>query len=224
MAFKIHRGVCSCGCGKEGIVVVKKGYIQQCNERIKKEKKHKDKSTPPPSRIFVPKTAEEKQAIFEKLQEKFQAKVLKQKQNPQKPLKRTPLKRTALKKKFPKKTGEGVVFENIWNTREHKCEVCDDPIKRVDGGVGMFSHILSKGSYPDMRLDEENILLMGDGINGNCNCHFEWEFRTEEMRDIEMWKPIFLLQEALIIKSNITNKPNYDFKPNGNEGENTTEI
>lgn len=194
MAFKIHKGICSCGCGKEGIVCVSKGYIERCNYRIKQEKK--GKSGKPTSRIFTPKTDEEKQEIFDKLKAKYESKKLKQK----------PLKRTALKKKFPKKTGEGLVFQNIWQTRAHQCEVCESPITRVDGGVGMFSHVLSKGSAPDMRLDEENILLMGDGINGNCNCHFCWEFRTAEMREIEMWKPIFLLQEALIRKSNVTNK------------------
>lgn len=208
--FKIHRGICSCGCGKEGIVCVKKGYIVQCNYRIKNEKK--EKSGQPTSKNFIPKTDEEKQEIFDKLKEKYEAKKLKQK-----PLKRTPLKRTALKKKFPKKTGELFVFNNIWATREHKCEVCGEDIKRVDGGVSIFSHVLSKGSFPDLRLDEENILLMGDGLYGNCSHHNEWEVRTAEMRDIEMWKPIFLLQDALKIKSNVTNKPNYDFKDNEEE-------
>ena len=220
MGFKIHKGVCSCGCGKEGLIVVKKGYIAQCNHRIKKEKKHKDKSTPPPSRIFVPKTAEEKQAIFDALRGKYQSNILKQKEKQKlNPKKRTPLKRTAIKKKFPKKTGEGEVFNRIWATREHNCEVCERPIKRVDGGVGMFSHVLSKGADVSMRLDEENILLMGDNINGNCDCHDKWEHRTKEMREIEMWKPIFLLLDAIKTKSNVTNKPNYNFKENEEETE-----
>lgn len=214
--FKAHRGICSCGCGKEGIVCVKKGYIQECNHRIKNEKKVKSGKSI--SRIFTPKTEEEKQEIFNKLKERFQAKQLKQNSkkrdsklsmfyNPNASRKTfKPLKRTALKKKFPKKTGEGEVFTHIWNTREHKCEVCDAPIKRVNGGVGMFSHILSKGSYVDMRLDEENILLMGDGLYDNCDCHPVWEIRTAEMRNIEMWRPIFLLQDALKRKANVTNK------------------
>ena len=194
MGFKIHRGICSCGCGKEGIVCVAKGYIQRCNYRIKQEKKGKSLTTAP--RIFVPKTEEEKQEIFDKLKEKYESKKLRQK----------PLKRTPLKKKFPKKTGEGLIFNHIWQTREHKCEVCGDPIKRVDGGVRMFSHVVSKGSHPELRLDEENILLKGDGLFGNCDCHDKWEHRVPEMRDIEMWKPIFLLHDALIRKANVTNK------------------
>lgn len=103
----------------------------------------------------------------------------------------------------PKKvTGERLVFDEIWRERLHFCEVCNEPIVRKNNSVGMFSHILSKGSYPELRLDPENILLKGDGLNGNCNCHRKWEERTAEMRQEEMWKPIFLLQEALKQKVN----------------------
>lgn len=192
MAFKIHRGICSCGCGKEGIVCVRAGYIQQCNERIKKEKKN---ASPRMKHVQIldPK---EKMRAFGELKQKYQ------------------LKRTPLKKKFPKKTGEGEIFNLIWKTRQHNCEVCGQSLKRVNASVGIFSHILSKGSYPDLRLDEENILLMGDGLYGNCFCHPIWEMRTAGMRNIEMWRPVFLLQDSLKRKSNIDNKPNYNFKEN----------
>lgn len=189
MAFKIHRGICSCGCGKEGIVCVKKGWIQECNERIKKEKKNAS----PRMKPFPIDDPKHKTKVFKELKNKYQ-------------LKRTSLKRTALKKKFPKNSGQKDVFERIWSTREHRCEVCDAPVKRVDGGVRMFSHVVSKQAYPDLKLDEENILIKGDGLYGNCNHHQEWEHRTAEMREIEMWKPIFLLHDALIRKSNVTNK------------------
>jgi hypothetical protein len=106
------------------------------------------------------------------------------------------------------------VFDRIWNTREHKCEVCDTPIVRKNKSVGMFSHVLSKGSYPELRLDEENILLKGDGLYDNCDCHHEWEHRTADMRNIERWRPVFLLQDALKRKANVENKPNYNFKEN----------
>ena len=189
MAFKIHRGICSCGCGKEGIVCVRAGYIQSCNFRIKKEKKNASPRMKP-IQIADPK---DKMKAFAELKQKYE-------------LKKTPLKRTALKKKFPKNTGQLEVFNHIWSTREHKCEVCGQSIKRVNGSVGIFSHVLSKGSYKELMLDEENILLKGDGLYGNCDCHFRWENRTAEMRNIEMWRPIFLLQDALKIKANVTNQ------------------
>lgn len=165
MAFKIHKGICSCGCGKEGIVCVKKGYIIQCNERIKKEKKHKDKSTPPPSKIFVPKTVEEKQEIFNKLKEKFNAKQLKQKQNPHKPLKRTPLK-----KKFPKPTGERELFLEIWEERPHYCtnKDCQEYLGE-EPLTHYFAHLKSKGAHNELRLDKDNIALL-------CfDCHYIYD-------------------------------------------------
>lgn len=100
--------------------------------------------------------------------------------------------------KFParKVTGELTIFDKIWLTRLHKCEVCTRPIIRKKNEVGMFSHVLSKGASEVMRLDGDFILLMGDGRSPNCNCHRKWETRTKEMREIEMWKPIFLLLDA----------------------------
>ena len=90
-------------------------------------------------------------------------------------------------------TGEKTVFDRIWATRLHKCEVCTRPLIRKKDEVDMFSHILSKGASSVMRLDEDFILLMGNGKVFNCNCHTKWENRTKEMRQMEMWKPIFLL-------------------------------
>lgn len=92
-----------------------------------------------------------------------------------------------------KVTGEKDIFNHIWDTRLHRCEVCDRPIIRKKDEVGMFSHVASKGSNVVLRLEEDFILLMGDGKYPNCNCHPRWEKRTDEMLQIEMWKPIFLL-------------------------------
>lgn len=105
-------------------------------------------------------------------------------------------KASSYKFKLRKVTGEKTVFDRIWNNRLHRCEVCDRPIIRKKNEVGMFSHVLSKGANTVMRLDEYFILLMGDGLYSNCNCHGKWEKRTKDMRDIEMWKPIFLLLDA----------------------------
>ena len=186
--FKAHENICV-KCGNKKLIVVKAMLCAKCNYYLKQEKKNAQPRMKPIP-IDDPK---EKIKAFGELKQKYE-------------LKRTPLKRTALKKKFPKKTGELPVFNMIWETRQHNCEVCEQPIKRVDGGVGMFSHICSKGSMPELRLDEENILLMGDGLYGNCFCHSAWEFRTADMRNIGMWRPIFLLQDALKRKANVTNK------------------
>lgn len=134
---------------------------------------------------------------------------LKQSKKSPERLERERLKKEAQIKKYqsykpkPRKvTGELNFFNGIWATREHGCEVCGKEIIRRNKEVGMFSHVISKGANCTLRLDEENILLMGDGWYGNCDCHPKWEFRTKEMREIEMWKPIFLLLEALKQKSN----------------------
>lgn len=116
------------------------------------------------------------------------------------------------KPKPRKVTGERTRFDHIWDTRLHRCEVCTRPIIRKKNSVGMFSHVLSKGADPVMRLDEDFILLMGDGKYTNCRCHKLWEHRTPEMRLIEMWKPIFLLLDEAKRKAHQLrkNKPLYE--------------
>jgi len=62
------------------------------------------------------------------------------------------------------------IFMDIWSERIHFCEECgrylgSDP-KRF-----YFSHILSKGSHPNLRLSKDNIILL-------CfDCHRRWDFR-----------------------------------------------
>lgn len=71
------------------------------------------------------------------------------------------------RKKTP--TGELALFREIWNEREHVCVRCGkrlmEPMR-----VHYFSHIKSKGAYPELRLCKDNIELL-------CiECHQKYEF------------------------------------------------
>lgn len=125
-------------------------------------------------------------------------------------------KASGYKLKPRKTTGEKEVFERIWLSRLHRCEVCTRPITRKKNSVDIFSHILSKGADPVLRLDEDFILLMGDGYYGNCSCHRKWETRTKNMQQMEMWKPIFLLLDEAKKKAHQLrkNKPLYSENQN----------
>lgn len=78
------------------------------------------------------------------------------------------IKRTQIKKKFKKPTGEKALFDEIWEEREHKCQVTGKPIYEFD--IRLFSHILSKGAYGTYRLDKRNIWIVTPEI------HHIWEF------------------------------------------------
>ena len=77
------------------------------------------------------------------------------------------------KVKFKKATGEKDLFLKIWQEREHVCSNCkcslgDEPV------VHFFSHIKSKGAYPELRLCESNIELL-------ClECHHFWDNGSKE--------------------------------------------
>lgn len=71
-----------------------------------------------------------------------------------------------------KTTGERELFLSIWLKRPHKCENCCTYLGE-EPKTFYFSHIKSKGAYPELRLVEENIEIL-------ClNCHQAWENNKE---------------------------------------------
>jgi hypothetical protein len=75
-------------------------------------------------------------------------------------------------------------YEEVWESKLVKCcENCGvylgEEFRNFEGKVRdkrMFSHILSKGAYPEMRNDIRNFNLL-------CpSCHDKWEFLSLEKR------------------------------------------
>lgn len=86
----------------------------------------------------------------------------------------TEIKRRKISRKRKKPTGERELFAKIWGKREHVCSHCgaklQEPIRSF-----YFSHIKSKGAFPELRLEESNIELM-------ClKCHQEYEFGSRKL-------------------------------------------
>ena len=103
-----------------------------------------------------------------------------------------------LKKPIERKrkvTGELELFKKLSLTRIHCCAVCGQEIKELR--VHNFAHILSKGSHPSLRLNEENILIMCWNIDGD-GCHSKWD--TKAHSDLETdgrWQKVFNLADKL---------------------------
>lgn len=101
-----------------------------------------------------------------------------------KPIKYTFAKRKPLKtyKKRLKKsnTGELEMFKEIWEERPH---ICSNLNCRRDLGedlnIQYFSHIRSKGAFPELRLDKNNIDLLC------CQCHYVYEFQDRSKLNIK---------------------------------------
>ncbi len=95
----------------------------------------------------------------------------------QRPKKQYELKRSTIKYKR-KKTGEKELFLEIWNERPH---ICSNPECKKHLGdepnAFFFSHIKSKGAYPELRLCKDNIELL-------CvECHQSYEFGIRKRRN-----------------------------------------
>jgi hypothetical protein len=88
-------------------------------------------------------------------------------EKPKKEVKRTKINYTR------KATGEKELFLEIWQERPHICINCKEPLGD-EPIVSFFSHIKSKGSHSELRLDKNNIELL-------CfDCHYTKEFSTKE--------------------------------------------
>lgn len=68
-----------------------------------------------------------------------------------------------------KPTGERELFIEIWKERPHYCNNCCRWLGN-EPKAHFFSHIKSKGAYPELRLVKKNIELL-------CiDCHYIWDF------------------------------------------------
>ncbi len=100
---------------------------------------------------------------------RFQYKVLNFKFLP-----RTEIKRRSVTRKPRKSTGERELFAEIWNERPHVCTHCGGKLPEPMRSY-YFSHIKSKGAFPELRLEKSNIEL-------TClKCHQEYEFGARQI-------------------------------------------
>ena len=90
--------------------------------------------------------------------------------------------KTGIKKRY-KPTGEKDLFDHIWETREHVSFLSGRSLDEFAKGIfytHMFAHVLAKGQYPKLRLNEENIVLLTPDEHwlldqGTCNQRAEYE-------------------------------------------------
>lgn len=88
-----------------------------------------------------------------------------------------PVKKKTYKTKTYKRkpTGEKAMFLDLWDNLMHNCSNCYVHLGE-EPKAQFFSHIITKGKRPDLRLKPANIML-------EClECHQIWDFGTMEER------------------------------------------
>ena len=178
--FKPGPGKCI-ECGKDRLIVVKKGYCAKCND----EKKRASKSNGTRG-VSIGIENDDGTVLSNGSRADLEADdgLLPSCMDPKK--KRGILgsgKRKGPIKVVRKSTGEWNLFLQIWGERKHVCQCCqqqlgDEPIPTF------FSHILSKGAYVFFRLEKLNIML-------KCpTCHHEWEFGDKSQEKFKLARMI----------------------------------
>jgi hypothetical protein len=101
------------------------------------------------------------------------------------------------KKRIPTKrqpSGELVLFQKLSTTRSPICEVCGKYINELK--VHNWAHILSKGSYPKLRLNEENIAVLCWDYGQGCHEKFDTKAHSD-LEKLPLWKKIFEQKDFL---------------------------
>ena len=120
------------------------------------------------------------------------------KQKPIIPIKKTPLKRNY------KPTGEGILFDTIIATREHKSFISGIKINNISHSN--MAHVLNKKKYPLFRLYEKNIVILHNSYP--YLEHHLFDNGTEEQREKYAkeygadWDKLYNLKEELLNEYN----------------------
>lgn len=103
-----------------------------------------------------------------------------------------------------KPTGERILFQTIWNTRERVSFLTGQKLDTVPIFLfyNMFAHVLPKGLYPKFRLNENNIILL------TPREHHLLDFGTEDQRSSYAekhncsWDKVYKLRDKLKLRYN----------------------
>lgn len=88
--------------------------------------------------------------------------------------------------------------EEVWNKREHKCEVCGHPLgDEPRPQPFVFSHLLPRNSYRKYKRDERNIVL-------KClDHHNEWHDEgPDNLRRYRIWLKVVAMYDLLKREAN----------------------
>lgn len=91
---------------------------------------------------------------------------------------------------------ESDIFLEIWQEREHKCEVCDKPIYQPI--AANFAHILPKAlnKYPLFKLHKPCVAIMCYDLK-SPSCHFKWDNYPRSELIGDGWERMFKKEAAL---------------------------
>lgn len=110
------------------------------------------------------------------------------------------IKKTPLKQKFPKKTGQYAVFEEIANERPHVCYVTGTLVNVFTSEgklkVSCFAHVVSKGANIILRTHKPNIVIVHDWVHavydrGNAQ-------ERKEMEKYPGWHRLLILHDQIL--------------------------
>jgi hypothetical protein len=81
-------------------------------------------------------------------------------------------------------------FLTIWQEREHYSEISNQYLGEEPLAF-FFSHLLPKSTFPEARLDKDNIVFM------TLLEHQFWEFAPHQIENDPRWRAVFEKRDAL---------------------------
>jgi hypothetical protein len=115
-------------------------------------------------------------------------------------LKRTPLKKrpTPIKKGKPKKKDKSLdeFFETLMRVNVPVCDNCGamKPILNSEDYKPLWkscqAHLLQKRHFKSLQTHELNMMVLGSGYSGMCNCHDDFDNNWDKASKMKIWPEV----------------------------------
>src|ERR1700723_3552101 len=97
-------------------------------------------------------------------------------------------------------------FDEMAKVIPFNCQSCGKPLYAYNKFAKRCctAHILAKGLFPSIATNKDNIVFLGAGLLGNCNCHDLFDGNIDSRIKLPIYK--IALQRYEFLKQLLTNK------------------
>ena len=121
-----------------------------------------------------------------------------------------PIKKQTEKNKIAKKAKRDLLtpffqkHENIIKSKGLCCQECGE---RLFGSYFECAHLLPKSKYKSVMTDDDNVLYLCAGLNGEKNCHKKFDLEQNNLEKLKTYHIFALLKERYnLLKDKVTER------------------
>ncbi len=121
-----------------------------------------------------------------------------------------PIKKQTEKNKIAKKAKRDLLapfFEKHENIIKSKGLCCQECGNKLVASYWEVAHVLSKTKYKSVMTDDDNVLYLCAGLNGEKNCHKKFDSEQNNLEKLKTYSIFALLKERYnLLKDKVTER------------------